>query len=186
MNHCLPPIFLVRHAGFNMKKSKNGKYISTPQQLFDRHCLKKSIDECWEWQGYRNKKNYGVTRIGGRNSKAFLAHRLSWTIHFGEIPHGMHVCHKCDNPSCVNPNHLFIGTNQDNIMDRVAKGRSSKWLLNAPRDKLPNTKIPTAKIPDMAEDRKNGMKLKDIAEKYGCCVEHACRLIKKFNDGLIK
>ena len=169
-----------------MQKSKNGQYISTPQQLFDRHCLKKSIDECWEWQGYRNKKNYGVTRIGGRNSKAFLAHRLSWTIHFGEIPHGMHVCHKCDNPPCVNPNHLFIGTNQDNIMDRVAKGRSSKWLLNAPRDKLPNTKIPTAKIPDMAEDRKNGMKLKDIAEKYGCCVEHACRLIKKYENGEIK
>ena len=102
-------------------KSKNGRVISTPQQLFDRNV--KRGDGCWEWHGYRNAKGYGFARPGGRGAKGVLAHRLSWELHGGAIPDGMFVLHKCDNPPCVNPAHLFLGTNADNTRDRVAKQR---------------------------------------------------------------
>lgn len=79
--------------------------------------------ECWEWRGLTDRDGYGRIRPGfGR--VYWRAHRLSWLIHRGPIPEGMHVLHRCDNPPCVRPEHLFLGTNRENIDDRVRKGRS--------------------------------------------------------------
>ena len=77
-------------------------------------------DDCWEWSGYRDKDGYGRLWING---EAWGAHRLSWAIANGTIPEELHVCHTCDNPSCVNTAHLFIGTHKDNALDAVRKGR---------------------------------------------------------------
>ena len=79
-------------------------------------------DDCWTWTAARDKDGYGHFSIntaapGGR------AHRASWVFANGPVPPGLCVCHRCDNPPCVNPGHLFLGTNSDNMRDREAKGR---------------------------------------------------------------
>jgi hypothetical protein len=78
---------------------------------------------CWLWTAYRNRDGYGQFRVGGRMSKA---HRVSWMLHFGPIPGGLDVLHRCDNPDCVNPSHLWLGTDADHTADKVAKGRQSR------------------------------------------------------------
>lgn len=76
--------------------------------------------ECWNWEGYRQPDGYGMIR-NGKNMQ--LTHRVSFEISNGEIPKGLYVLHHCDNPACVNPKHLFLGTQQDNVDDCRKKGR---------------------------------------------------------------
>lgn len=101
---------------------------STEEKFWSR-VDKRGPDECWPWTGGRNTDGYGKapratgSRPIGRGYTA--AHRVSWAIHFGPVPDGLWVLHHCDNPPCVNPAHLWLGTNLDNIRDRDAKGRSA-------------------------------------------------------------
>lgn len=88
---------------------------------------KKSDSECWLWIGAKNRRGYGVLGSGRRaNATTIGAHRISYQIHYGDIPDDYVVMHKCDNPSCVNPNHLAAGTNWDNVHDMVKKNRHPK------------------------------------------------------------
>ena len=87
---------------------------------FMRH-VRKVENGCHEWQSKIDKGGYGHFTLGTGNH--VRAHRYAWMIAYGEIPHGKLVCHRCDNPRCVNPEHLFIGTYSDNAKDMVAKGR---------------------------------------------------------------
>lgn len=81
-------------------------------------------DGCWEWAGFRSREGYGQLRTGPRGrQKQELAHRVSWEVSVGPIPAGLLVCHHCDNPPCVRPDHLFVGTSSDNLRDSAAKGR---------------------------------------------------------------
>lgn len=91
----------------------------------DRESFMKRVDvcatgDCWEWQDGTDGR-YGNVTWNGRTEKA---HRVSWTLHRGPIPDGMMVLHGCDNPPCVNPNHLFLGTQSVNIRDCTRKGRN--------------------------------------------------------------
>lgn len=83
-------------------------------------CSVESESGCWNWNLARDKNGYGKAKV---KQKDIRAHRLSWIAFRGEIPIGILVCHKCDNPSCVNPDHLFLGSPQANMDDKVKKGR---------------------------------------------------------------
>lgn len=77
---------------------------------------------CIEWSKQRDRDGYGYFKFNGGPVRA---HRMSWILTFGEIPDGLWVLHKCDNPTCVNPDHLFLGTAKDNEIDKIAKGRQN-------------------------------------------------------------
>lgn len=107
----------------------------------------KKLDSCWEWQGSTNVHGYGTLRYKKKHS---LAHRVSYRIHKGDIPDGLHVCHRCDNPLCVNPDHLFLGTHQDNMDDMALKGRK-------------HTKLTAS---DVVEIRKSDLSDKELSVKF--------------------
>lgn len=91
----------------------------------DRSSIFYNGTRCWEWTAYRDSKGYGIITIGGRAGKGEKAHRVSWIISNGSIQNNLLVCHHCDNTGCVNPSHLFLGTNRDNMLDMISKNRNN-------------------------------------------------------------
>lgn len=104
----------------------NGKAIDRVESFWMK-VHKKSDNECWEWTASVGSPGYGQLWMG---DTYIGAHRFSYELHIGKIPDGLWVLHKCDNRKCVNPNHLFLGTQQDNETDKVSKGRQASGRKN--------------------------------------------------------
>jgi hypothetical protein len=130
----------------------------TPEQRFWAY-----VDvsgDCWEWQGARGSKGYGAFQLRTRQE---TAHRVAWRLHFGPIPEGLFVCHSCDNPPCVNPAHLFLGTPADNAADREVKGRR-KSLVG---ERHQNAKLTWADVCEVRRLYADGLLQRQIAERFG-------------------
>lgn len=117
------------------------------------------LNGCWEWTGGKNSDGYGSFNI---NQKIYNAHRVSYTLFVGDIQNSLFVCHSCDNPSCVNPSHLFLGTAQDNMTDKVNKNRQ----FRPQGEKSGNHKLTEQEIYEIREMRKCGYTLRKIANRF--------------------
>lgn len=124
--------------------------------------------ECWLWTGIQRGNNrYGGFNSGtpGKGGVAAIAHRMSWVIHFGEIPENMEVCHECDTPTCIRPDHLFLGTHADNMRDMVRKGRQGpRRPLVGERCNL--NRFSVSQVMEIRNLYESGMLQKDIAKKF--------------------
>ena len=116
---------------------------------------------CWIWTGGRNTAGYGALR--NRQHRGKLAHRLSWEMAYGPIPDGLIVCHRCDNPACVRPDHLFLGTLVDNVVDMVNKGRQSRGAAKR------NAKLSDDHVRQIKALLMQQVPRKTLAERFGVC-----------------
>lgn len=130
-------------------------YCSLPCRFWSKVKITTS-NECWEWQGFK-KHGYGKFEMDG---KIHQAHRIAYLLQDNHIPKGLFVCHHCDNRSCMNPEHLFLGTRQDNIDDCVNKNRHHHGETHT------NAKLSTLDIADIREFLNIGIKPKVLAQFY--------------------
>lgn len=113
---------------------------------------------CWLWAGGTHPGGYGTVKLGGRWWKA---HRLAWSLLGGSLPAGLHACHKCDTPACVNPAHIFLGTDADNAADKTRKGRGGYGVTRG--EKNPRTQATDEKVVTIRALSDSGMSAPRIA-----------------------
>jgi len=153
--------------------------IASDKSALDRFWSKVQPSEgCWNWTAAKNEKGYGVFGI---NRDTFKAHRVAFILSGQEIPDGLCLLHKCDNPACVNPDHMMIGTRAENNADMCAKGRHVNGAQKTPIEQCKyekgehhhNARLTAEIVLQIRNDRALGMSFSRIAAKYGIGQKHA-------------
>ena len=147
------------------------------------------VDECscWVWHAAKHRFGYGMFAFPNRKTVS-TAHRVSWLLFMGEIPDGMHVLHKCDVPACVNPDHLFLGSHQENMTDKAEKGRApsgeNHWSRRAPDNVARGERSGHARLTeeDVASIRagcSSGVTQKEMSRKYSIDPSHVSDIVNR-------
>lgn len=142
---------------------------NTPEHFWSMVSIKDE-KSCWEWMACKSKKGYGSihwTAIGEDK-----AHRVAYILAIGNIPSDMCVLHKCDNRSCCNPNHLYAGTNAQNVIDKISRGRQPCLI----GERNGRAILSSENILEIREMRRSGYKLKDISAKYGVTMSNISQI----------
>jgi HNH endonuclease len=150
---------------------------------FESSFLKGGESECWEWTGGKRPAGYGKFHIRRR---AFGAHRVSFALQFGDFPSEYSICHRCDNPGCVNPHHLFAATHAENMADMARKGRAKapnkNYKITCPERIIKGEAHVASKLSesDVLEIRRlrGSVKQKQLAERFGIGIAQVCRIQK--------
>lgn len=141
-------------------------------KTIDRFMAKvQKTDSCWNWTARKTPQGYGRFGFTGTNK---LAHRVAFELFVGPVGE-LHVLHRCDNPSCVNPSHLFLGTNADNVADKVAKGRtlSSVGVLNG------HARLTQSDVLEIRKAHAGGEQRSEIARRFGIVPAYVNQISKK-------
>lgn len=158
----LTPVSLCLNTGvLDMLKKK-----LTVEERFWAKVARGPEDQCWEWLAARAGpyRRYG-SFCGGKNNKTLTAHRFSYILHSGEVPHGLDVMHKCDNGLCVNPSHLEVGTRKKNMEDAKARGRLRPYDRRG--EKNSNTKLSKEEVDQIRKYIDEGYTQQSIAAEFG-------------------
>lgn len=132
---------------------------------FLEHLADKTPNGCWEWSGARCTDGYGMVVFFG---KRWGAHQASYFLNYGEIPHGMLVMHSCDNPPCINPAHLLVGTKRDNSVDAAKKCRSGGQVISLEIALQIRSEYSSGKLNQF-----------ELADKYGVTQGNISRIISR-------
>jgi hypothetical protein len=151
--------------------SKKCRHHVDIAERFWRDVDKSSVDGCWPYTS-RSHNGYGYVTANGRTTSS---HRMSWEIHFGPIPDGMYICHKCDNPPCVRPDHLFLGTPKDNMTDKHSKGRNH----NQNGERNGSVKLSESDVAEIFRLYDAGFTQKEISQRIGkVSIPTVCNVLK--------
>lgn len=175
---------MCRHCGaeFTARRSRKTRFCSNrcswlaqnahltvARRLSERVDRSGGPDACWLWRGALHPNGYGTLGIEGRTR---YAHRAAWEASHGGIPSGLSVLHRCDNPPCVNPSHLFLGTQSDNMADKAAKGRGPRGETN------PQARLTVAEVLAIRELRGLASPT-EIASRFGIRRAHVFRIFNR-------
>ena len=147
-----------------------GTLYSDLSDLFWSKVEVKDTNECWNWTESRTTSDYGRFSTGARKGFSYLAHRTSWMLVNGAIPRNMAVLHKCDNRLCVNPSHLFLGTQVDNMVDMSKKNRHGM------------SKLTVEQVLSIKEDKRTQ---RTIASSFGVSQQQISRIKNGVRRGAI-
>lgn len=153
--------------------NRTGPIPRPPEERFWEKVEMIPFHACWEWMGAINHNGYGSFGRGRKREGQVRAHRFSWELHNGAIPDGMVVCHRCDNPSCVRPDHLFLGTIAENNRDCAHKGRN----YNGPRPQ--SAKLKAVQVQEIRMLHASGRTLRSIAKHYGVTHENIRAIVHR-------
>ncbi len=164
---------LCSQQGMRGEERANRGRVRVPlEERFWKKVDKRGPKECWPWTGARFRTGYGFIHAGPRGAgpqRWVYAHRLSWLLHSGELADSDVVCHHCDNPPCVNPAHLFIGTRDDNNKDRDRKGRGGHGVT---------VKHSRQVIEEVKALSLTGISQSEIARRVGVSQQHISRVLR--------
>lgn len=156
--------YALRKKGVNVHKFKPGVKVREFESLINK------TDKCWLWLGGHNSYGYGRYKSG----KDGLAHRYMWVTLNGVIPDGMVVMHSCDTPSCVNPDHLSLGKNKDNVADKVSKGRQAKG------ESIAGSKLKESDVLAIRKEYKFRVRTYSfLAKKYGVSKDLVQKVVRR-------
>lgn len=143
--------------------------LESVRNRLSKYSIKNQSTGCIEWNGCKDKDGYGLLIVSGLSEKKrnVRAHRLSYLVNFGEINDGMFVCHSCDNPSCINPAHLFVGTPADNVADMMEKGRYVSGGKPHFGESNPKAKLTRKQVDGIIVLKKFGISAQKIADSLG-------------------
>jgi len=142
-------------------------------RFYKKISIPENSDNCWIWTGQKpGKRPYGLLKIGQKN---YYAHRIMFFLIKKEQPFSMLVCHSCDNPCCCNPDHLFLGTDHDNMRDMISKGRANK----ANGEKVNTSKLKSDDVLSIIRLSDSGVSKKDLSKKYGISLTQIYYIVNK-------